>query len=119
MRNTYPSGLLKVEFFSPACAKTTKVYSTPRVLGTSPFFVRTDTYTTPVDASLTAARQRTFPILWVERSRTGEISVDGAVCLRATNRSDGTAPNAAAGKYSGGLSIWIYGVVLIVMFLNI
>jgi hypothetical protein len=45
--------------------------------------------------------------------------VDGAVCLRATNRSDGTAPNAAAGKYSGGLSIWIYGVVLIVMFLNI
>ncbi len=100
----------------PIKANTALAYSTPRVFGTSPFFVRTDKYTPPINASLIAAKQRTFPIMWVERSRVGEISLDGQVCLRAINGSDGTAlKNGTVGAYSGIRLAWVWGVVMLVM----
>jgi len=54
--------------------------------------------------------------MWVERSRVGEISLDGQVCLRAINGSDGTAlKNGTVGAYSDIGLAWAWGVVMLVM----
>ena len=83
-------------------ADTSIAYTTSHVPGKDPFFVRTDTYNTTGNDTLIAAKQRTFPVWWSERSRMGEISLANGVCLRALNGSDGTAPTGSGSAPNGG-----------------
>jgi hypothetical protein len=77
--------------------------------------VRTDTYTTSFDASLAAARQRTFPIMTMERARGVEIVLYGGVCPRPINGSDGITPkNGAVSIYGDVRMIFVWAAVMLV-----
>jgi hypothetical protein len=98
-------------------ADTFQVYSTPHIIGKDPFFVRTDTYSTPINKSITTAKQRTFPIIWNERSRIEARSWESYGAFRALNGSDGKAAKdgAAVRTYGNAGSQWIWGIITLVM----